>query len=243
MVGASSMEKVVCNCCGKEKSPFEFYNRMDGSINKICKDCKKIQSAARYRKSHLNAKTYQTRGEEMIPLKSEKWRNIIYKQKVYYVSNFGRIAYKRSDNRFYLYKQQIDKKGYVRIGNKSVFAHRLVVTAFISEIPDDKVINHKNGIKTDNRVENLEIVTQKVNVIHAINVLGKFHVGLNGRFGKDHPLSKPVLCYDKNGVFVKRYESICEASRDTKMTVANISAVCCKRPHCKTCGGYVWEFE
>ena len=237
------MDKIVCNCCGKAKSPFEYYNRPDGFINKICKECKKIYSAEKYRKDHPNARPYQKRGELMTPLEGEEWREVIYKGKSFFVSNIGRVAYKRSDNHFYLFTQLKDRCGYFRLCSPYIHVHRLVVMAFISDIPVGMVINHKNGIKTDNRVENLEIVTQKQNVHHAINVLGKVPLGLKGRFGKDHHLSKPVLCYDKNGGLVQRYESICEASRRTNLSVANISAVCCGRPHCKTCGGYIWKFE
>lgn len=237
------MKKIICNCCGKAKAPFEYYNRPDGFINKICKECKKTQAAERYRKKRPCTKTYHKRGELMSPLDGEEWREVIYKGKTFFVSNIGRVAYTRNDKHLYLYTLKIDDNGYVRISPKNTFVHRLVVTAFISEVPQNMVINHKNGMKTDNRVENLEIITQQENVLHAINVLGKVHLGLKGRFGKCHPMSKPVLCYDKNGAFVKRYESLCEASRETNLGLANISSVCCGRPHCKTCGGYIWRFE
>lgn len=51
-------------------------------------------------------------------------------------------------------------------------ASRVVAAAFIGAIPPDCVVNHINGIVTDNRVENLEICTQSQNVRHAIDVLG-----------------------------------------------------------------------
>jgi len=52
-------------------------------------------------------------------------------------------------------------------------AHRLVWIFFNGEIPDDMQINHKNGIKTDNRPENLELLTVSENTQHAYNILGK----------------------------------------------------------------------
>jgi hypothetical protein len=55
---------------------------------------------------------------------------------------------------------------------KGMFVHRLVVAAFIGELGDLQV-NHKDGVRANNNVENLELVTAKENIAHAIDVLGK----------------------------------------------------------------------
>jgi len=58
---------------------------------------------------------------------------------------------------------------------KSFLVHRLIAEAFFGK--NDLQINHKNGDKTDNRLENLEFVTAQENVDHARNVLGKTQHG------------------------------------------------------------------
>ncbi len=56
---------------------------------------------------------------------------------------------------------------------KTAIVHRLVAAAFIGPIPEKYVVNHKNGVRHDNRVENLEIITCSENVRHAYEVLGR----------------------------------------------------------------------
>lgn len=50
---------------------------------------------------------------------------------------------------------------------KKLTTHRLITECFLGKIPDKLVVNHKNGIKTDNRLENLEYVTVSYNVTHS----------------------------------------------------------------------------
>lgn len=56
---------------------------------------------------------------------------------------------------------------------KQVRGHRFIWECFFGKIPEDKMINHINGDKTDNRLENLELVTCQENVLHSWNVLGR----------------------------------------------------------------------
>lgn len=69
-------------------------------------------------------------------------------------------------------------------------AHRLVWRHFMGEIPAMMLINHKNGIKTDNRLENLEVVTPSENVIHARKIL---RVGRLDQAGEKNCMTKLKL--------------------------------------------------
>lgn len=70
-------------------------------------------------------------------------------------------------------KQANHRQGYKKVcvktseGVKNKLVHRLVLEAWVGPCPDGCVTNHKNGIKSDNRLENLEYCTQSENMAHS----------------------------------------------------------------------------
>ena len=88
----------------------------------------------------------------------------------YFACEDGKIYSKRTDR---FLTPSFDTKKYhlvcVRCNGKSVTrkVHRLIASAYLPNPENKPQVNHKNGIKTDNRVENLEWNTQSENQIHA----------------------------------------------------------------------------
>lgn len=172
--------------------------------------------------------------------KGEVWKDINGYEGLYQVSNLSRV---KSLDRYVKGKKDYKRfrhgeimrpvkmaDGYCKVGlrngkgQKLFSIHRLVAIAFILNAEKKPFINHKNGVRDDNRIENLEWCTQSENCKHSFEVLGrkptivsgdrnylygkkgKNHPAFGnkysvGRIGKLNPNSKPVKCDTLDIVF------------------------------------------
>lgn len=105
---------------------------------------------------------------------NEEWR--LFFNGLYEVSNFGNV--RRAVDGIntkagQLKKPSINTYGYLIIGaydsgkRKNIFVHRAVMDAFVGPCPKGMAVNHKDGNKLNNHLDNLEYVTPKENMIHA----------------------------------------------------------------------------
>ena len=114
----------------------------------------------RYRNKEMYARAIRS-GDLEIDDEGRVWRVVLSRLEFHYPINRRRAEYR-------------DAAGYlvVRHRRSNLMAHRLVWWFFHGPIADEMEVNHVNGVKNDNRPENLEIVTPSENVRHAIRVLG-----------------------------------------------------------------------
>lgn len=181
----------------------------------------------------------------------ENWKDIKGFEGLYQVSDLGNIKSlgngSSTDSRtkqVRILKLQLKKTGYLQVKlckeGRSFYKrpHRLVAEAFIYNPENKKEVNHINGIKNDNRVENLEWCTSSENQIHSFkNGLQKIYKG------KDHIQSRPIIQLSIEGKLVKEWESIKQVKRELGFNTCGIIKCCKKQPKYKTAYGFKWQYK
>lgn len=165
------------------------------------------------------------------------WKDIRGYEGYYQVSDEGKVRRLLSGGRTREVKNRDGEYYTVSLSKNceqiTYAVHRLVAEMFIPRPVWEVEVNHKDGNKHNNHVENLEWVSQRENLAHARNVLGK-HL-----FGKK---ARRVRCLDMTGKIVAEYESVSEASRSIKAKASrvNITHVC--KGRLNSAYGYHWEY-
>lgn len=178
----------------------------------------------------------------------EEWREIKEYEGIYQVSNKGRVKvlprYKTLHHGSgYWSKEKVLKPskrgGYCIVvlrkdhKRKTYSVHRLVAQAFIPNPENKEQVNHKNGIRDDNDVQNLEWNTCSENIVHSYQKLNRAssHGGKQNKY--------PNVCQlSLNGFLLGVFNSLTQAQRKTGVSRFHISEVV--NGSRQKAGGFLW---
>lgn len=171
---------------------------------------------------------------------TERWLPVVGYEGIYAISDLGRVKrvahLVERKNRFgpftyvigeRLLSKRVKRNGYEQVNlykdgaMRSMLVHRLVMSAFVG--PSDLEVNHKNEIKTDNRLSNLEYVTSSE----------------NSRYSS----ARCVEAFDlETGRVLKRYAAEIDVRADG-FDVGAVNNCCLKKPRFKSHKGFGWRFS
>jgi len=187
----------------------------------------------------------------------EQWKDILGYQKLYQISNKGRVKSLNrkvltKGRRFREVKQKIltsgkNKYGYVQISlskkgiRKCFRIHRIVAKHFCENYSEQLQVNHLDGNKLNNEYSNLECCTASENMLHAyatgLIIPPRNRLGFSGKLHKD---SMAVLQLTLDGKLIKKFDSIGLTKVDG-FTPTHVHKCC--RGKLKTHKKFKWAFK
>ena len=163
-------------------------------------------------------------------LENEIWKEINIENEDtsgYYISSLGRFKNKKNvimkD-----YKPHHSGYIYLRVNIKKYALHRLVALTFIENIENKPFVNHIDGNKLNNNLENLEWVTCSENNLH------------NYKIGLTTGHKRKIVQYDLQMNELQKFDSIKEASVKLNIGLSGIKAVLYNKQ--KTSGGFIFKY-
>ena len=205
------------------KEAFQKTGVKTRSISKVCLGHRKTAGGYKWK--------FVTPNKDVDSKENEIWKRIPGHSK-YMISSEGQILSLRYAR---CLKPRLRGEGYLRVAldkKKEYYVQVLMAKTFLGEPPshlENPVVNHKNGDKSDNRLENLEWAEFADNIVHA------HKTGLN-------TTCKPCVQYSLDGKKIKEYPSVAEAARAMKVSHTSILVVCDRKIHCNTSKGFIWRY-
>ena len=224
------VNRLVSSAFNQNSNNLELVNHKDG--NKLNNDITNLEWVNHSQNSLHSIHILNNKSKNIKKYTEPKPLNYVELNwlKKYLITKDGKI-YSEKSNRFL--KPRINNGYYNILANKKrYYIHRLVAFAYLI-IPskEHNQVNHKNMIKLDNNIENLEWVTPSENTIHSKINNSKQYQHLQKKVAQINKDTNKIIC---------KFDSINSAHRKTNINKSGISLVCNGKR--KLAGNFKWKF-